>query len=128
VSLIPIEDVLAESARAARAAGFSALRLADEMTWVTEIDPRHERLFLRDHDAVALCQYDRRAFQPEVILNVLRTHPTCGIRRPCLDCAFLLRDRKRKVTAPAGPEDVIGRALARIERQLERFLAPGGTR
>ena len=27
-------------------------------------------------------------------------------------------------TAPAGPEDVIGRALARIECQLERFLAP----
>lgn len=27
-------------------------------------------------------------------------------------------------TAPAGPEDVVGRALARIESHLERFLAP----
>jgi molybdenum cofactor cytidylyltransferase len=27
-------------------------------------------------------------------------------------------------TAPAGPEDVVGRALARIGCHLERFLAP----
>jgi hypothetical protein len=50
-----------------------------------EIDPRAERLlkyeikanqFFRDHDALAICQYDLRVFSPEVILNVLRTHPT----------------------------------------------------
>jgi PAS domain S-box-containing protein len=78
-------NVLAEWTRAAKSSGFSALRLADEMTWVTQIDPRPERLieyeakinqFLRVHDALAICQYDRRIFQPEVILNVLRTHPT----------------------------------------------------
>jgi PAS domain S-box-containing protein len=78
-------DILAESTRAALAAGFSALRLADEMTWVTKIDPRPERLieyeakanqFFRDHEALAICLYDRRVFQPEVVLNVLRTHPT----------------------------------------------------
>jgi PAS domain S-box-containing protein len=76
--------VLTEWTRAAKSSGFSALRLADEMTWVTEIDPRPERLieyeaklnqFFRDQDALALCQYDRRVFPPEVILNVLRTHP-----------------------------------------------------
>jgi molybdenum cofactor cytidylyltransferase len=41
----------------------------------------------------------------------------------------LLRSRPSLVlvastTAPAGPEDVVGRALARIGGQLERFLAP----
>ena len=29
-------------------------------------------------------------------------------------------------TAPAGPEDVIGRAILRVGGQFERFLAPGG--
>ncbi len=42
--------------------------------------------------------------------HLLRAHPT----------AVLVAS----TTAPAGPEDVIGRALARIECQLERFLAP----
>lgn len=43
--------------------------------------------------------------------------------------ATLLRSRPSLVlvastTAPAGPEDVVGRALARVGGQLERFLAP----
>ncbi|HEX4543493.1 MAG TPA: MEDS domain-containing protein, partial [Candidatus Acidoferrum sp.] len=70
------------------AAGLSleeSLRNVGEMTWVTRTDPRPERLiefeakmnhFVADHDILGLCQYDRRLFQPEVILNILRTHPT----------------------------------------------------
>ncbi len=71
--------------KSAKTAGFRGLRWAGEMTWVTGIDPRPERLieyeaklnqFLADHDALVICQYDSTVFQPEVILNVLRTHPT----------------------------------------------------
>jgi PAS domain S-box-containing protein len=75
---------LGEIVRAVKAAGFSALRWAGEMTWVTGIDPSPERLleyeaklnlFLRDNDAVALCQYDRKRFSPEILVQVIRTHP-----------------------------------------------------
>jgi PAS domain S-box-containing protein len=78
-------ELLAEAVRAARSAGLPALRVAGEMAWVARIDPRPERLmefeakfnrFVRDHDILGLCQYDRSLFQPEVILNILRTHPT----------------------------------------------------
>jgi PAS domain S-box-containing protein len=76
---------MTEAAKAARTAGLSALRWVGEMTWVAGIDPRPERLieyeaklndFLRDNDALAICQYNRKLFPPEVILDVLRTHPT----------------------------------------------------
>jgi PAS domain S-box-containing protein len=71
--------------RDAKAAGFSALRLMGEMSWVAKTDPRPERLieyeakfnhFVHEHDISGICQYDARLFQPEVLLNVLRTHPT----------------------------------------------------
>jgi molybdenum cofactor cytidylyltransferase len=42
--------------------------------------------------------------------HLLKAHPT----------AILVAS----TTAPAGPEDVVGRALARIDSHLERFLAP----
>ena len=78
-------DFLAESVQSARLAGYSALRVIGEMTWVTGIERRPERLMefeakvnhvFRDHDALAICQYDRRVFPPEVLLEILRTHPT----------------------------------------------------
>jgi PAS domain S-box-containing protein len=31
--------------------------------------------FFRDHDARGICQYDRRLFSPELLLDVIRTHP-----------------------------------------------------
>lgn len=75
---------LAGNVREAKAAGFSALRFAGDMTWVLEGDPGVERLmeyearlnrFMAEHDAVCLCQYDDKRFAPEIILQVLRTHP-----------------------------------------------------
>jgi signal transduction histidine kinase len=75
---------LAESVQSARSEGYSALRVIGEMTWVTGIEPRPERLIefeakvnhlFRDQAALAICQYDRKVFSPEVLLEVLRTHP-----------------------------------------------------
>jgi hypothetical protein len=37
---------------------------------------------LANQNCLALCQYNRRLFPPEVVLNVIRTHPTviyCGV-------------------------------------------------
>ncbi len=75
---------LAESTRAAKAAGFTALRVTGEMTWQLGGDPGVERLieyeaklnrFFPEHDALAICQYNRARFSPEIILDVIRTHP-----------------------------------------------------
>jgi PAS domain S-box-containing protein len=74
----------AEAADAAMAAGFSGLRVVADMTWALGGDPGTERLIeyeaglndsVRHHPIVFICQYHRRRFAPEVILNVIRTHP-----------------------------------------------------
>ncbi len=64
--------------------GFGALRVTGEMTWalrgLSSAEPliRYEVLlneFLPGSRCLAICQYDRRCFEPEVLLEVLRTHP-----------------------------------------------------
>ena len=75
---------LAESVSAAKAAGYSAFRLAGEVTWMPGADGGERwaeyesklNHFLRDYDASAICLYDHRRSSPEVILGVIRTHPT----------------------------------------------------
>jgi len=73
----------------AKAAGFSALRVTGEMTWVLSGDPGAERLmeyeaklnyFFPENDALAICQYNRNRFPPEIIKHVIATHPLviCG--------------------------------------------------
>ncbi|MEO8614179.1 MAG: MEDS domain-containing protein [Luteolibacter sp.] len=73
-----------EAARAATSAGFSGLRVVAEMTWALGGDPGTERLieyesklnaFVCDHPVMFICQYNRRRFAPEVLLDVIRTHP-----------------------------------------------------
>jgi chemotaxis family two-component system sensor kinase Cph1 len=69
----------------ARASGFPALRIIGEMTWALHVPNTTKFLFefeaevnnlFREHDCLAICQYNRKLFPPEVILGVLRTHPT----------------------------------------------------
>src|ERR1700681_4686875 len=71
--------------REARASGFPALRIIGEMTWALHVPNASKFLFefeaevnnlLRENDCLAICQYNRKLFPPEVILGVLRTHPT----------------------------------------------------
>lgn len=68
----------------AMAAGFAALRVTGEMTWVLDGDPGTERLmeyeaklnyFFPKHAALAICQYNRHRFSPEIIKDVISTHP-----------------------------------------------------
>jgi HD-GYP domain-containing protein (c-di-GMP phosphodiesterase class II) len=68
----------------ALAEGYSALRVTGEMTWALRGLPGSERLieyetrlseFLAGSKCLAMCQYDQRRFTPEVLLDVLRTHP-----------------------------------------------------
>jgi len=80
-----LKDALDE----AKAAGFPALRITGEMTWMLGGDPGTERLmeyeaklnyFFPENEALAICQYNRTRFSPEIIKNVIATHPLviCG--------------------------------------------------
>jgi len=68
----------------ALAEGHPALRVTGEMAWALRGLPGSERLieyearlnhFLPGSHCLALCQYDRREFDPAVLSDVLRTHP-----------------------------------------------------
>ncbi len=68
----------------ALADGFVGLRITGEMTWAPRGTPGSEFLpqyearvneFLPDLPFTGLCQYDRRQFGPEVLLDMLWTHP-----------------------------------------------------
>lgn len=105
--------------REAKSAGFSGLRFIGEMTWVTRTDPRPERLIeyeaklnhlLHEHDMLGICLYDERVFQPEVILNILRTHPTVVYRGSVCENPYYVP-----------PEEFLGPHDSR--REIQRMLA-----
>ena len=78
-----------EATDSAMSEGFSALRVTGETEWVVRGGHGLERWMeyesrfthaLSKHNCSALCQYNRRHFPPEVILDVIRTHPVVVYR------------------------------------------------
>jgi PAS domain S-box-containing protein len=78
-------DFLVSETEKAIADGYQALRIICEMTWVLRGYPGSEKLleyeaklnsdlFLK-YPCLAICQYDRLKFDPEVIKGVIMTHP-----------------------------------------------------
>jgi hypothetical protein len=77
--------VLEEETARALADGYTALRVTGEMTWALAGDPGSERLidyeallnefYVRQPRCYAICQYDQRRFDAELLLDVLHTHP-----------------------------------------------------
>jgi PAS domain S-box-containing protein len=74
-----------ETTELAMGEGFSALRATGETEWVLRGSRGLERWMeyesrlthtLSESNCSALCQYNRCLFPPEVILDVIRTHPT----------------------------------------------------
>jgi len=74
-----------EATELAMSEGFSALRATGETEWVLRGGRGLERWMeyesrlthtLSENNCSALCQYNRRLFPPELILDVIRTHPT----------------------------------------------------
>ncbi len=64
--------------------GYEALRITGEMTWALHGHPGSERLieyenllngFIPYSKCMAICQYDKRRFSPEILMDILRTHP-----------------------------------------------------
>jgi signal transduction histidine kinase len=81
-------DLLQAETDKALAEGYAALRVTGEMTWALRDLPGSERLieyetklnfFFPNSKALAICQYDMNQFDPELLLNVLRTHPIAVI-------------------------------------------------
>jgi signal transduction histidine kinase len=75
----------ADATAEAMSQGFSALRATGETEWVLRGAPGLERWIeyesrlahtLAHHNCFALCQYNRQLFPPELILDIIRTHPT----------------------------------------------------
>jgi PAS domain S-box-containing protein len=74
-----------EATGLAMSEGFTALRVSGESQWLLSGAPGLERWMeyesrlthaLAEINCLSLCQYDRRLFQPELILDVIRTHPS----------------------------------------------------
>jgi hypothetical protein len=68
----------------AMAEGYTAMRATGEMTWALAGEPGSERLveyesllneFFPNSNCYAICQYDRRRFDSEMLLDILHTHP-----------------------------------------------------
>ncbi len=77
--------------------GYPLLRLTGEMTWVLRGLPGSQRLieyearlneFLPYVQCIALCQYDQRRFQPDLLLNILYTHPIVAVGALVLDNVY----------------------------------------
>ena len=104
---------LGEETDKALAEGYSALRGTGEMTWALAGEPGSERLveyearvneFLQTNKKFyGLCQYDRRRFDSEMLLDILHTHPNVVFGREGFDnsqmyyvppAAFMERDRQ----------------------------------
>ncbi len=108
----------AQATAQAMSQGFSALRLTGETEWVLRGAPGLERWveyesrlarMLAQHNCSALCQYNRRLFPPELVLDVIRTHPTVIYRGVvCRNLYYV------------PPEELLG--TDRAAREVERLL------
>ncbi len=103
----------------ARFEGFAALRLIEDMSWALEEDPGSERLieyetrlnyFIKQHDCLALCQYNKHIFPPSLLLEVLRVQPLVIFRNMVLE---------NYLHVP--PDEFIRGPAAVLNRQLENI-------
>ena len=110
--------LLSSEADRTLAKGYRALRITGEMTWALHGLPGSERLieyearlneFFPGSNCLAICQYDRRRFAPDVLLNVLRTHPVAVVGTELFDNFYYVP-----------PAELLDRE--RPEMELQRWL------
>ncbi len=99
--------------------GFTALRVTGEMTWALRGLPGSDRLieyeialdrFFETHAALAICQYDRRRFNPELLLRVIEVHPAVIVGTEVCDNFYFVPSQDL-----ARPD----RAARQLQRQLD---------
>ncbi len=93
-SIADMISFLSESVDAAIEDDFELLRASGEMSWVLPGPPGWEDLFLYESalndaveqmPAILMCLYDLQKFGPEMLVEVLRTHPTVLLDRTVID-------------------------------------------
>ncbi|MGC8836857.1 MAG: PAS domain S-box protein [Anaerolineae bacterium] len=119
-------------AQEALAKGYSALRVTGEMTWalqgalganrLLEYEARLEEFFQKG-TCIGLCQYDRRRFDAETLLEIAWVHPLVAFGEDVRVSASLA-GRMEAEEGLAREEDR-WRALARVTRFLASSLEPG---
>ncbi|NQU99456.1 MAG: MEDS domain-containing protein [Parcubacteria group bacterium] len=76
--------LLKKTEKSALEEGYSGLRVTGEMTWVLEGVSGSEKLieyeaklndFFPDSKSTAICQYNENKFKPEILVEVIHTHP-----------------------------------------------------
>src|SRR5262249_54450917 len=120
----------------ALAAGFAGLRVASEMTWVLPPEAGSDRVieyealldeFLRTRRALAVCQYHRARFSPEVTQDVLRAHPVAIIGEQI--CANVYYEPPHMGLGRGSPAETVDWMIGQLQRtrmleqSLERELA-----
>jgi signal transduction histidine kinase len=120
-----------EATDSAMSEGFSALRVTGETEWVVRGGRGLERWMeyesrlthaLSENNCSALCQYNRHCFPPQVILDVIRTHPVVIYRGTiCRNLYYVPAD---EFLGTNQPEREVERLLTNIrEREdVERAL------
>lgn len=113
-------SLLGEETERALGEGYAALRVTGEMTWALSGEPGSERLveyesklnrFFPGSKCYAMCQYDRRRFDSDMLLDILHTHPQVLFGHQGFD-------NSRMYFVP--PEEFLGRE--RQNAMLDRWL------
>lgn len=96
-------DFLRNATDEAKTSGFPAIRVITEMTWALTLEPGVEKLlefesrltaFYKNHDALAICEYDRNRFGPEVLIGAIRTHPIAIVDKIVSENPFYVPDEE----------------------------------
>ncbi|HWG89438.1 MAG TPA: MEDS domain-containing protein [Candidatus Thermoplasmatota archaeon] len=122
---------LAEAEKQALADGFEGLRVTGEMTWALGGEHGNDRIieyesklnkYFPGSRALAICQYSKPRFSPEVLRDVLLTHPVAIVgERVCANPYF----RPEQAGRAGGPKEDVAwmleqlQALHRGEEALE---------
>ncbi len=92
-------DILKRAEEEALDEGYRGLRVTGEMTWVLTDLPGTEKLieyeaklnkFFPDSNSIGLCQYNEKRFSPEILIDVLHTHPRVLLQDQLFENPFYL--------------------------------------
>jgi len=120
---------LKEVTNSVKTAGFSGLRIMGEMTWALGGDPGAERLieyesklnrFLSEYDCLGICQYNLNAFDPETLIDVIRTHPLVIYRDlVCRNFFYVPTDEFLKTRQPRLEMERLLKSILALEQSKE---------
>lgn len=102
--------------------GYSALRVIGEMIWTLRETPGSDRLieyearlndFFPGSTCLGICQYDRRRFDPALLLDILTTHPLAVIGTEIVENFYYV---------PSGDVGNSGPAAGQLQRWMDNLV------